>query len=210
MFRSSFVPYFINDIVDVFDDSNVYIKLFADDVKLYLEIESNADHNELRDVINKIYDWSKTLQLRLASDKCEHCHISLSRISQPSDYFVSDFMLPIVSIARDLRVLIDSRLTFRDHIKSVVYRGHLRVMQIWRCFLCKDTDILITAFTTYVRPLLEYCSPVSWSPKSVALVNDLESVQRRFTKRLLGFKLIMIVVLAWVLTVWNFVDYALI
>ena len=180
---------FINDIVDVFADSNVYIKLFADDVKLYLEIESNSDHNELQDAINKIYDWSITWQLRLASDKCQHCHISLSRISQPSDYFVSDFKLPIVSIARDLGVLIDSRLTFRDHIKSVVSRGHLRAMQIWRCFLCKDTDILIKAFTTYVRPLLEYCSPV-WSPTSVGLVNDLESVQRRFTKRLPGFKLI--------------------
>jgi len=56
-------------------------------------------------------------------------------------------------------------------------------------FLCKDTDILIKAFITYVRPLLEYCSPV-WSPTSVALVNDLESVQRRLTKRLPGFKLI--------------------
>ena len=55
-------------------------------------------------------------------------------------------------------------------------------MQIWRCFLCK-------AFTTYVRPLLEYCSPV-WSPTSVALVNDLESSQRRYTKRLPGFNLI--------------------
>ena len=48
---------------------------------------------------------------------------------------------------------------------------------------------MIKAFTTYVRPLLEYCSPV-WSPTSVALVNDLESVQRRFAKRLPGFKVI--------------------
>ena len=53
-------------------------------------------------------------------------------------------------------------------------------------FLCKDTDILIKAFATYVRPLQEYCSPV-WSPTSVALVNDLESVQRRFAKRLPDF-----------------------
>jgi len=37
--------------------------------------------------------------------------------------------------------------------------------------------------------LLECCSPV-WSPTSLTLVNDLESVQRRFTKRLPGFKLI--------------------
>ena len=40
--------------MDVFANSNVYIKLFADDVKLYLEINSNCDHNELQDAINKI------------------------------------------------------------------------------------------------------------------------------------------------------------
>ena len=82
---------------------------------------------------------------------------------------------------------IDNRLTFRDHINSIVSRGHVRASQIWRCFLCKDVCNLITAFITYVRPMLEYCSPV-WSPVSVALINQLESVQRRFTKRLPGFQ----------------------
>jgi len=101
--------------------------------------------------------------------------------------FHTDFKIPLVSAARDLGVLMDSRLTFRNHIKSLVSRSHVRAMQIWRCFLCKDPDILIKAFSTYVRPLLEYCSPV-WSPTSVTLVNDLESVQRRFTKRLPGLK----------------------
>ena len=40
------------------------------------------------------------------------------------------------------------------------------------------------AFTSYVRPLLEYASCV-WSPYTVGLVNKVESVsvQRRFTKR---------------------------
>ena len=129
-----------------------------------------------------MYDWSTTWQLRLASDKCQHCHITLSPRPQQSDYFVSDFKLPIVSTARELGVLMDSRLTFCDHIKSIVSRGHFRAMQIWRCFYVK-----IKAFTTCLRPLLEYCSLV-WSPTSVTLVNDLESVQRRFTKHLPGFK----------------------
>jgi len=60
-------------------------------------------------------------------------------------------------------------------------------MQIWRCFLSKDANILCKAFTTYVRPMVEYCSPV-WSPVAVTLINQLESVQRRFTKRLPGFQ----------------------
>jgi len=55
-------------------------------------------------------------------------------------------------------------------------------MQIWR-FLCTDIDVLIRAFITYVHQILEYCSTV-WSPSSKALVDQLESVQRRFTKHL--------------------------
>ena len=42
------------------------------------------------------------------------------------------------------------------------------------------------AFNTYVRPLLEYASPV-WSPQYNYLVHKVESVQRRFTKRLPGY-----------------------
>ena len=41
----------------------------------------------------------------------------------------------------------------------------------------------------FVRYLFGHLRLV-WSPTSAGLVNDLESVQRRFTKRLPGFKLI--------------------
>jgi len=49
------------------------------------------------------------------------------------------------------------------------------------------SSILLKAFTTYVRPMVEYCSPI-WSPVAVTLINQLESLQRRFTKRLPGFQ----------------------
>ena len=64
-------------------------------------------------------------------------------------------------------------------------KAKLRANHIIRCFLSKDCYILTKAFTTYVRPLLEYCSPV-WSPCYITLINKLESVQRIFTKRLNG------------------------
>jgi len=39
------------------------------------------------------------------------------------------------------------------------------------------------AYTTYVQPLLQYASSV-WSPHSVGLIKNIESVQQRFTKRI--------------------------
>jgi len=151
--------------------------LYADDVKIYLEITNDSDYVTLLDGINKIYAWSNEWQLRLANDKCQHNHITLSTAVHLVDYSVSGMNLPTVE---------NSRLSFRDHINSIVSRGHVRAAQIWRCFMCKDVDNLIKAFTTYVRPMLEYCSPV-WSPVSPNLVNHVESVQQRFTKRVPGF-----------------------
>jgi len=120
-----------------------------------------------------------------AIDKCQYSHISLSTSSASAVYFVSDSQLPTTSNIRDLGVIVDNRLTFKDHITSMVTHAHARAMQIWRSFLCKDIDVLMRAFITYVRPLLEYCSPI-WSPSSKTLTDQLESVQRRFTKRLPG------------------------
>ena len=45
--------------------------------------------------------------------------------------------------------------------------------------------MLVKDFKVYVRPLVEYCSPV-WSPSNTGLITKLESVQRRFTKSMSG------------------------
>ena len=178
---------YINDIVDLFANSDVYVKLYADDIKLYLDIISDSDQHTLQRSLQNFRLVQNLATETIANNKCQHNRISLSMALPSTDYFISDSNLPTVSSVRDLGVIVDNRLTFRDHINSIVSRGHLRPNQIWRCFICKDVCNLITAFITYVRPMLEYCSPV-WSPVSVSLINQLEPVQRRFTKRLPGFQ----------------------
>ena len=59
--------------------------------------------------------------------------------------------------------------------------------QILRCFHSRDRDVLCNAFAVYVRPVIEYCSPV-WSPCTVTDINRIESGQRTFTKRLSGLR----------------------
>ena len=54
-------------------------------------------------------------------------------------------------------------------------------------FTSGDRTILAKAFTIYVRPLLEYCSPV-WNPHLKYLIQGIESVQRRFTKAILSLR----------------------
>ena len=42
---------------------------------------------------------------------------------------MSDAKLPIVKNVRDLGVLVDNRLTFRDHINSIISGGNVKTMQ---------------------------------------------------------------------------------
>jgi len=43
--------------------------------------------------------------------------------------------------------------------------------------------VLVKAFCTYVRPILQYCTPV-WSPHHTGLVDITDEVQHRLTKRI--------------------------
>ena len=52
-----------------------------------------------------------------------------------------------------------------------------------RCFVTGDNDLFVRAFLVYVRPILEYNS-IIWSPSLIRDIEQIEKVQRRFTKRL--------------------------
>ena len=59
--------------------------------------------------------------------------------------------------------------------------------QIIRCFLSRNIPLMARAFTTFVRPTLEYAS-TTWSPSKITQILFLEKVQQNFTKRLPGLK----------------------
>jgi hypothetical protein len=74
---------------------------------------------------------------------------------------------------------------FQYHIAQIVKSANCVACQIFRSFSCKDKDFLVNMFKVYVRPILEYASVV-WSPYLKQDINRVESVQRRFTKRIPG------------------------
>ena len=161
--------------------------MYADDLKIYLEIESNADCFVLQQGIDKLVDWSNTWQLSLATSKCMHMRIGLNRCTMPAKYCINSQLLESVSGLRDLGVNVDSHLNFVSHINQIAAKAHVRSSQILRCFLSKDVATLVKAFVIYVRPILDYCTTV-WSPCAKTHIDKIESVQRMFTKRLSGMR----------------------
>jgi len=91
--------------------------------------------------------------LKLAINKCHHIHISLTRSVALPQFWQHSNILTNSTSSLDPGVIIDSRLSFSEHINNMVAKAHIRASQILRCFLSRDPYILIRAFTVYVRPL---------------------------------------------------------
>jgi len=64
---------FVNDITDYFTNSRPIsiIKLFADDIKMYMEINTSSDVDVLQSGVDCIAVWASKWQLKLASAKCQ-------------------------------------------------------------------------------------------------------------------------------------------
>ena len=98
-------------------------------------------------------------------------------------YTLASSILSHVDFIRDLGVTVDSNLKFDKHISLIMHKALVRSRLILKCFHSHDRSLLVLAFCTYVRPLLEYCCAV-WSPHHLNLIDKIEGVQRFFTKRL--------------------------
>jgi hypothetical protein len=117
------------------------------------------------DACHRLSNWANVWQLRIALNKCFVQRISNAEHSftnMESVYTLNDKKVWSTE-SRDLGITVDSKLSFNKHIALVAHKSHVRFKLILRSFLSRNPIILTKAFITFVRPMLEYCTPV-WSP----------------------------------------------
>ena len=84
---------------------------------------------------------------------------------------------------KDLGIVIGNHLSYCDHISEITSKASQRVGILFRGFLTRDLNLLRRAFITYIRPILEY-GTVLWSPTLKKFIDQIENVQRKFSKRI--------------------------
>ena len=175
---------FINDIT--YDlPSQVKAKLFADDLKIYTELSFTNTPADFQKQLDYIFNWSITWQINISYTKCNT--LEISKHPTTTKYTISTISIPSIKTIKDLGITMQNDLKFTNHISDIITRANQRAALIHRCFLSRNTTNLLRAYKTYVRPLLEY-GTVIWSPSLIHLITNIESVQRRYTKRLPGLK----------------------
>lgn len=170
---------FINDISDFVKHAST--SFYADDLKLYMKVESVTHSMSLQADIDALWEWCRINHLELNIKKCQFIsfHRSVSRI--PTSYRINGVRLDYSSIVKDLGVYFDERVTFHDHVVRLTQRN-LKMLG----FVCRNSndlsvDVLKTLYVSLVRSSLEYASVV-WSPFYRAYVDIIERVQNRFLR----------------------------
>ncbi len=166
---------------------NSNVALFADDAKCFKIIKSINDCIDLQSDLNSLSEWSRVWKMNFNADKCKILTCSRSRTKTSFIYSIGGSDLEHVGHFKDLGVIVDSSLSFSQHVRTVVGKANSVSYLIRRSIgYNAPPHVSLQLFNTLARSILEYGSTV-WSPFQHTLIKKLESVQRAMTRYILHY-----------------------
>ena len=158
--------------------------VYADDIKFVTGVTDN-DYKLAQEVINCVGAWSSSHAMPLSVDKCTVLHCGAANPNL--HYDLHNLQMPSTTQFKDLGVTRSQLKPYKDHVSLVAADGYRLSGAILRAFRSRNRSLLWMAFQTYIRPKVMYASS-AWSPTFKQEVDAIESVQRRFTKKLPGLQ----------------------
>ena len=160
-------------------------KLFADDTKIYKQINKVEDSIALQSDLTALDLWADRWQVKFNPSKCEVVRITHNKDKSTTRYQVSSTELRNVSNYKDLGVIMANDLTWTKHVSKTVHKANKDLGLLKRTVGSKNKNIFSILYKSLVRPILEYASPV-WAPHLAKDIHEIEKVQRRASRIALG------------------------
>ena len=175
---------YINDLPD-YIQNNSTVKLFADDTIIYHPITKQQDTlNALQEDLDALQRWESDWLMHFHPQKCQTMHIINKRNIIQSTYTIHNHNLQSTNTAKYLGIHIDSTLKWNTHINKTAQRANTTSAFLHRNIRTCPRKIKHLAYTTLVRPILEYAS-IIWDPRTDSNTLKLETVQRRSARRIM-------------------------
>jgi len=177
---------FINDLpLKCGDTSEMF--LFADDAKLYKCIRSVSDYCLLNQCCKDVFTWSENWLMNLNISKCKvlsicHNHSNIIKFNYGFDIpNQGATTLEHEENIKDLGLLMDSGLSFDEHILDKVAMANKMLGIIKRNFIDLDKNNFELLYKSMVRCHLEYAVSV-WNPYKKGIISAIENIQKKATK----------------------------
>lgn len=167
--------FYINDIPIGLEST---VRLFADDTIVYMTVDSNADCTRLQNDLDKLAIWEDRWHMAFHPAKCNVLSITNNKNVIHYPYTLHGRQLERVTKAKYLGVTVQTNLKWDSHISNICNKANSTLGFLKRNLKISSTSLKQQAYTTLVRPSLEYACSV-WDPHTQADKNKIEMIQRR-------------------------------
>ena len=173
---------YINDLPNFSD--RVQTTLFADDTTITL---TDSNFNRLTDTANvelrELRDWTYANKLSLNVDKTSSIIFSNRRYfhSESSSLFLCNDKIKYASSCKFLGVIIDSNLSFNDHIRHISSKisKSVGIFRILQRYLPKN--VLLNIYYSLIYPYLTYAN-IIWGGTHECHLNSLIILQKKLIR----------------------------
>ena len=179
---------FINLLDTYLSDYPVIVSKFADDSKVGMVVNDEADAVILQKVVNLLCTWSDDFSMEFNAKKCKVMHLGRKNITSTytmNGYAPAGTVLQQTEEEKDVGVLISNSLKPAAQCRAAARKAHQLVGQAARAFSYRDKNNWIRIYKTYIRPHLEYVVQV-WSPWHQKDIDALEDIQKRVLRMTSG------------------------
>ena len=182
---------FINDIYEnINKDSN--IALFADDTKIWRDINSELDCENLQNDINTLSIWSRNNKMSFHPDKCKALSIYDCRPDFVKVlpfglryYYINGNIIEFCKNERDFGVIVSSNFKWDEQHDKILKKTHQMLGFTKRtCHFIKDTRKRRSIYLSLVRSNFEHGS-IIWRPITETEISDFEKLQKKALKWIL-------------------------
>ncbi|KAI8502591.1 hypothetical protein Bbelb_192930 [Branchiostoma belcheri] len=160
---------------------------FVDDLNL-LECRKVREPPAIQQDLDELSKWSTEQNMKLHPKKCKVMYLNFSKsVPQLPSLKIDNYPLVQVKVAKLLGLHIQSDLKWNTQVDHMVKKGNQRLFFLRRLKTFGVTsDDLVTVYTSFVRPTCEYAVPV-WQPGITQTQRlQLERIQRRAFRTILG------------------------
>lgn len=153
--------------------------LFADDLKFLFNLHE-ISNDEGQAEIDSFSDWCIENHVEINADKSACLHSSATNNTK---YTCCKKPIPSVESFKDLGVMRSANGSYELHYDFAVCKAKRISASILKNIVIPNYNIGWRLFQAFVQPMLLYAS-VAWNPLAQGVCNIVESVQRRYSKKL--------------------------
>ena len=180
---------FIGMIDSAASDSKTHTFKYVDDLSL-AEVRPANQPSQIEKDVQDLDDWADSHYLKPNPSKCKVMQVCFMRDPpDPPVLKIAGKELEVVTETKLLSLTVQSNLSWDMQVDSMVGKSSRRLYMLNRLkrFGLPEED-LVSVFVSYVRPVVEYATPVWHGCLTEEQSKKLESIQKRACRIILGAK----------------------